>query len=88
MAEPADLMVALVLLPLAYNTDSSGHRRQVEEQRYVDTMSEIARKFGGGVLWRWPRGVRPQGFWWSRGILFDDHIAVIEVDGAADLQAG
>lgn len=80
MAESADLLVALVLLPLEYNRDSSGHRRQVEEQKYIETMAEIARKFGGGVLWRWPAGVRPQGFWWNRGILHDDHVAVIEVD--------
>jgi hypothetical protein len=80
MAESADLLVALVLLPLEYNQDASGQRREIEEPTYLETMAEIARRFGGGVLWRWPAGERPRGFWWSRGILHDDHLAVIEVD--------
>lgn len=54
MAESAAHLVALVLLPLEYHRDPSGHRRQVEEQKYLDTMAEIARRFGGGMLWRWP----------------------------------
>ena len=80
MPESANLLVALVLLPLEYNRDVSGHRRPIEEQQYLATMAEIARRFGGGVLWRWPEDLKPRGFWWHRGILHDDHLVVIEVD--------
>lgn len=40
------------------------------------TAEEIATKFGGGVLDKTPR----EGFWWSRGIVWLDQLAILEVD--------
>ena len=48
--------------------------------KYRKTMEEIAKQFGGGFLWRFPRRSRPKGYWWDRGYLHKDDMAVVEVD--------
>jgi hypothetical protein len=79
MSKGRQLVCAIIRLPLEYNPDSHGHRRRVEDEKYVETAKEIAEKFGGGTLFRWEHG-NPKGFWWGCGVLYDDDLAAIEVD--------
>lgn len=72
-------LVALVVLPQLYNPDQRGRRQPVEAEKFDRTMREIAGRFGGGVLWRFEAG-SPVGYWWDRGVLYEDELAVIEVD--------
>jgi len=72
-------MVALLVLPQAYNPDEHGRRRNVPDEKFRKTAEEIAKRFGGGVLWRFEDGA-PTGYWWDRGFLYQDELAVIEVD--------
>jgi hypothetical protein len=51
----------------------------VEDEKFMTTAEEIAREFGGGTIFRFPEG-RAEGFWWGKGILFQDDLAVVEVD--------
>lgn len=76
---PARRIVALVVLPQLYDPDEHGRRRAVEDEKFERTAEEIARQFGGGVLWRFEREP-PHGYWWDRGILHEDELAVLEVD--------
>lgn len=78
MRNPGKL-VALVVLPQQYNPKADGHRRRIEEGKFTKSMKEIAARFGGGVLWRFGSDA-PRGFWWDRGVLYEDEIAVVEVD--------
>jgi len=52
----------------------------MEHEKLTMTAEEVARRFGGGVLWLFPEGSGPSGYWWSRGILSTDVLAVLEVD--------
>lgn len=70
---------ALILLPVTYNPDAKGRRRPVEDAKFMMTADEIARKFGGGTIFRFQRG-SAEGFWWQKGVLFQDDLAVVEVD--------
>ncbi len=79
MSASGGVLVALLLLPTEYNPDPSGRRRPIEAWKYLDTMRELAAKFGGGSLLRRGRGMR-RGFWWDRGILYEDELLAIEVD--------
>jgi hypothetical protein len=79
MVKPSSQLVALVVLPEAYNPDSTGRRRPIEDEKFAQTMRELAAHFGGGALWRFRAG-SPRGYWWSRGVLYEDELAVIEVD--------
>ncbi len=45
------------------------------------TMQEIAARFGGGALFRFSEG-NPKGYWWDRGFIDEDVLAVLEVDVA------
>ena len=76
----ARLVTVLVPLPVLYNVDPAGRRKLVEEAKFRRTAKELARRFGGGTLWRWPKGTAPTGYWWSRGILHEDTLAMLEVD--------
>lgn len=80
MAVPPRLATVLVTLPAFYNADPGGRRRPVEDAKFRRTAEELARRFRGGTLWRWPRGTAPTGYWWSRGILHRDVLALFEVD--------
>lgn len=79
MTEAARRLVALLVLPQVYNPDRHGRRRRVEDEKFRQTVEEVARQFGGGVLWRFEQG-SPTGYWWDRGVLYNDELAVIEVD--------
>ncbi len=79
MSASGGFIVALLLLPTEYNPDASGRRRRIEAQKYIDTMRDLATKFGGGSLLRPGRGKR-RGFWWDRGILPEDALLAVEVD--------
>jgi hypothetical protein len=79
MGGSGGFLVALFLLPTEYNPDASGRRRRIEAWKYVATMRELATRFGGGSLLRRGRGIR-RGFWWDRGILYEDELLAVEVD--------
>ena len=77
MARSPGVVTVLIPLPLTYNPDAAGRRRPIEETKFSETMGEIAKRFGGGVLWRF-RNDPPDGFWWNKGYLYKDILAVIE----------
>lgn len=74
------VVTVLVPLPMYYNPDETGHRRSIEDEKFALTAEEVARRFGGGTLWKFPEGVAPRGYWWNRGILSTDVLAMLEVD--------
>jgi hypothetical protein len=65
--------------PTTYNPDAQGERAKVEDEKFDQTMEEIAKRFGGGVLWRFDREV-PRGYWWDRGMMYSDELAAVEVE--------
>jgi hypothetical protein len=79
MAGSSRVVTVLIPLPLTYNPDAKGRRRRIEERKFTQTMQEIAKRFGGGVLWRFPNDP-PDGFWWHKGHLYKDVLAAIEID--------
>lgn len=79
MPRSVDMVTALILLPLSYNPDASGHRQPIEDEKFVATAEDIARKFGGGTLFVF-RHDPPRGFWWDRGAIDYDIHAMLEVD--------
>jgi hypothetical protein len=79
VAERPALLTALIILPVTYNPDADGKQRAVEDEKFILTAEEIARKFGGGTIHRYPGG-NVEGFWWDKGILYSDVHAVLEVD--------
>jgi hypothetical protein len=76
---PSAWVTVLRRLPLFYNPDAAGHRGPVEDESFLDTADEIARRFGGGTLFVF-RHDPPRGFWWDQGIVDRDVLALIEVD--------
>ena len=43
-------VTVLLRLPIAYHPDAQGHRAPIEDDKFLKTADEIARKFGGGTL--------------------------------------
>lgn len=72
-------VTVLLRLPLFYNPDASGPRTPVEDEKLLETASDLAQRFGGGTLFAF-RQDAPRGFWWDRGIVDRDVLALIEVD--------
>jgi hypothetical protein len=72
-------VTVLLRLPLFYNPDARGHRGPIEDDKFLETANEIARRFGGGTLFVF-RHDPPRGFWWDQGIIDRDVLALIEVD--------
>ena len=70
-------LTVLLRLPLFYNPDAAGHRNPIEDDKFLDTADELARRFGGGTLFMF-RNDRPQGFWWDEGIVDNDQLIVSE----------
>jgi hypothetical protein len=68
VAERPALLTALIILPVTYNPDAEGKHRPVEDEKFILTAEEIARKFGGGTIHRYPGG-NVEGFWWDKGRL-------------------
>lgn len=73
------IITALIHLPLFYNPDEFGNRKEIEEEKFELTSTELAMEFGGCLLHLYP-GSSPHGFWWQKNIVQDDDIALIEVD--------
>ena len=73
------IVTVLIPLPLFYNPEERRQRRPVEDEKFKQTADELARRFGGGMLHRF-RENPPQGFWWDRGIIDRDTLALLEVD--------
>lgn len=72
-------VTVLLRLPLFYNPDAQGRREPVEDERFMRTAEEIAQQFGGGTLFVF-RHDDPRGFWWDRGVVDRDTLALLEVD--------
>ena len=72
-------VTALIPLPLFYNPDEHGVRKTIEDAKFMTTAEEISREFGGGFLHRFEDD-SPKGFWWNKGILYQDELAAFEVD--------
>ncbi len=72
-------VTVLIPLPTHYNRDRRGRRRTIERRKFDRTGDEVARLFGGGTLSRFPPGSY-RGFWWDRGIVHRDVLALLEVD--------
>lgn len=79
MAEKPSQITVLIPLPSFYNSDGTGARGAVEEEKFIITAEEIAKKFGGGMLHRFLE--KPSaGFWWNKGVLSQDEMGAFEVD--------
>jgi len=72
-------VTVLLRLPLFYNPDAQGRREPVEDERFMRTAEEIAQQFGGGTLFAF-RHDDPRGFWWDRGVVDRDTLALLEED--------
>ncbi len=79
MTQKPSQATILIPLPLFYNPDEKGNRRQIEEEKYLATAEELSQKFGGGVLHRF-HNAPPEGYWWGKGVLSRDHLCVFEAD--------
>ena len=73
------VVTLLIHLPVFYNPDRRGRRRPIEDEKFCLTAKEVAAQFGGGFLHRFPGG-EAQGFWWNKGIVDRDVLALLEVD--------
>lgn len=70
----------LIPLPLYHNPDEKGVREPVEDEAFVRTADEIAGRFeAGGTLHVFREG-NPRGFWWDKGLVDRDVLALLEVD--------
>ena len=56
-----------------------GQRAPIEDEKFLETADELARRFGGGTLFVF-RQDPPRGFWWDQGMVDRDVLALIEVD--------
>ncbi len=72
-------ITVLLRLPVFYNPDAAGSRAPVEDEKFLDTADELARRFGGGTLFIF-RHDPPRGFWWDQAVVDRDVLALIEVD--------
>jgi len=72
-------ITVLLRLPVFDNPDAAGYRASIEDDKFLDTADELARRFGGGTLFIF-RHDPPRGFWWDQGVVDRDVLALIEVD--------
>jgi hypothetical protein len=80
MSGKSGVVTVLIHLPVFYNPDQRGRRRRVEDEKFVLTAEEVAVQFhGGGTLHVFPGG-EARGFWWNKGIVDRDVLALLEVD--------
>lgn len=79
--DPGGVVTALVFLPVLYNPGPAGRREPIEDEKFILTCEELAQRFGGVTLHYHPGG-SPRGFWWDRGIVDQDVLAVAELDVA------
>ena len=79
MSDGTTWVTVLMRFPIFYNPDAHGHRAPIEDDKFLATADDIARRFGGGTLFVF-RHDAPRGFWWDQGIVDRDVLALIEVD--------
>ena len=80
MADPPKI-TALMCLPVFYNPDEHGHRKPVEDRQFNVTAEELTKEFGGCVVHNYrEQPLAPRGFWWNSGVIYEDVLALIEVD--------
>ena len=72
-------VTVLMRLPVFYNPNAQGYRAPIEDDKFIETADEIARRFGGGTLFVF-RQDPPRGFRWDQCIVDRDVLALIEVD--------
>ena len=77
MPDARGKVCALVVLPIEYNPDEQGNRKPVEDEKLKVSAEEISKEFDGAALYRFEKG-QARGFWWDKGILFKDELAVVE----------
>jgi len=51
-------VTVLMRLPVFYNPDAQGYRAPIEDDKFIETADEIARRFGGGTLFVSARTLR------------------------------
>ncbi len=75
------IVTVLIPLPVFHNPDEQGNREPIEDEHFVQTAEEITKMFpdGGGTLSIF-RGGQVRGFWWDRGVVDKDVLALLEVD--------
>lgn len=74
------VVTVLIHLPVFYNPDRRGRRRPIEDAKFSLTADDVARRFHGGGTLHVFRGGEARGFWWSKGIVGRDVLALLEVD--------
>lgn len=74
------IITVLIPLPLSYNPDASGMRQVVEDEKFITTMEEISKRISGGGFLHHFKAEPPKGFWWNKGILSQDDLAILEID--------
>lgn len=80
MAGQRRIVTALVLLPVFYNPAEDGSRKRVEDEKFVETAKEISERLEEGGMLHMSHDNPPVGFWWNRGIVETDVLAILEVD--------
>jgi len=80
MPEEAGVVTVLILLPVHHNPDAAGRRDPVEDENFTTTAEEIAIAFQAGGTLHMRREGTVSGFWWDRGIVDRDVLAILEVD--------
>jgi len=80
MSGRSEVVTVLIHLPVFYNPDRRGRRRRIEGEKFCLTAEEIVEQFhGGGTLHVFASG-EARGFWWNKGIVDRDVLALLEVD--------
>ena len=79
MSGRSGVVTVLIHLPIFYNPDRRWRRRPIEDEKFCFTAEEVAEQFHGGVLHVFPGG-EARGFWWNKGIVDRDVLALLEVD--------
>ncbi len=75
------MCTALITLPEYYNPDKRGRRKRVEESKFRRTAEELSLHFdAGGSILRPPKSGVSRGFWWDKGVLYEDDNVVLEID--------
>jgi hypothetical protein len=80
MATSRRVVTALILLPTFYNPDAAGNRHAIEDEKFMQTATEVSELLQEGGILHLSRESPPAGFWWNRGVVETDVLAILEVD--------
>ena len=80
MAEGSAVVTVLIYLPVFYNPDRRGRRRAIEDEKFDLTVEDLTEQFQGGGTLHLFRSREVRGFWWDRGIVDRDVLALLEID--------